>query len=337
MAKQKSADEKALLAAVCADPEDDTVRLAYADWLDERGDPASTDRAAFIRVQIEAARELTTLTGFARVDEEEGQLWDEADRRRYGYSPPTVRVGRRKPQPVPPTAWDRGQELQDRYEEQWLGPFLVWLRRYSDSSMEGVYVGFRRGFLHRFTMTVEGFRKHAKNVFASAPVRELWFPELGDQYGRLADCTQLARVRSLDLRDAHTTPGEWGGYEELLVSPHLSELRVLTAEAAGESGPEPPGLRALLGKHHLRKLETLTVASPTDEFVRSFAAVAAFPRLTTLRIPQGIVQPETARALAEARGLPALNLLDLWGATVTPRAKKTLEDRFGTGVRFKRA
>ncbi|VTU02371.1 Repeat-companion domain TIGR02996 OS=Singulisphaera acidiphila (strain ATCC BAA-1392 / DSM 18658 / VKM B-2454 / MOB10) GN=Sinac_4455 PE=4 SV=1 [Gemmataceae bacterium] len=37
------------LRAICADPEDDTVRLAYADWLDENGDP---DRAEFIRLQV---------------------------------------------------------------------------------------------------------------------------------------------------------------------------------------------------------------------------------------------------------------------------------------------
>jgi uncharacterized protein (TIGR02996 family) len=38
------------LRAICADPEDDTVRLVYADWLDENGDP---ERAEFIRLQIE--------------------------------------------------------------------------------------------------------------------------------------------------------------------------------------------------------------------------------------------------------------------------------------------
>jgi uncharacterized protein (TIGR02996 family) len=39
----------ALEAAVIANAEDDTPRLAYADWLDENGDP---DRAAFIRTQV---------------------------------------------------------------------------------------------------------------------------------------------------------------------------------------------------------------------------------------------------------------------------------------------
>jgi uncharacterized protein (TIGR02996 family) len=42
-------DEQALLAAVIADPEDDLPRLAYADWLDEHGDP---HRAKYIRARL---------------------------------------------------------------------------------------------------------------------------------------------------------------------------------------------------------------------------------------------------------------------------------------------
>lgn len=41
------------LNAICASPEDDTVRLVYADWLDENGDP---DRAEFVRLQIQRAQ-----------------------------------------------------------------------------------------------------------------------------------------------------------------------------------------------------------------------------------------------------------------------------------------
>src|SRR5437763_126594 len=41
-------DEAALLAAIAAHPDEDTPRLAYADWLDEHGRPI---RAEFIRVQ----------------------------------------------------------------------------------------------------------------------------------------------------------------------------------------------------------------------------------------------------------------------------------------------
>ena len=46
----------ALLAAVCAAPDDDLPRLVYADWCDENGDP---DRAEFIRTQIEIAKGAT--------------------------------------------------------------------------------------------------------------------------------------------------------------------------------------------------------------------------------------------------------------------------------------
>jgi len=43
----------ALYRAVCADPDEDTPRLAFADLVEEDGDPA---RAAFIRAQVELAR-----------------------------------------------------------------------------------------------------------------------------------------------------------------------------------------------------------------------------------------------------------------------------------------
>lgn len=46
-------DWPAFVSAILADPNDDTVRLVAADFLEEHGDP---DRAAFIRVQCEIAR-----------------------------------------------------------------------------------------------------------------------------------------------------------------------------------------------------------------------------------------------------------------------------------------
>jgi uncharacterized protein (TIGR02996 family) len=44
--------DDAFLQAIIEQPDDDTPRLIYADWLDEHGDP---DRAEFIRVQCELA------------------------------------------------------------------------------------------------------------------------------------------------------------------------------------------------------------------------------------------------------------------------------------------
>lgn len=44
--------EAALLQAIIDSPDDDGLRLVYADFLEERGEP---ERATFIRVQIELA------------------------------------------------------------------------------------------------------------------------------------------------------------------------------------------------------------------------------------------------------------------------------------------
>jgi uncharacterized protein (TIGR02996 family) len=48
-----STTEEAFLNDIRANPDDDGIRLIYADWLQEHGQP---ERAEFIRVQIELAR-----------------------------------------------------------------------------------------------------------------------------------------------------------------------------------------------------------------------------------------------------------------------------------------
>ena len=45
-------DEDALVAAIAAEPADDTPRLAYADWLEERGHPGG----AYLRAELELAK-----------------------------------------------------------------------------------------------------------------------------------------------------------------------------------------------------------------------------------------------------------------------------------------
>jgi uncharacterized protein (TIGR02996 family) len=50
---------KAFIDAIAEDPDDDTARLVYADWLDERGDP----RAEYLRLEVELA---TSISGDRR-------------------------------------------------------------------------------------------------------------------------------------------------------------------------------------------------------------------------------------------------------------------------------
>jgi uncharacterized protein (TIGR02996 family) len=46
-------EQSAFLDAIVANPDDDSPRLVYADYLEENGEP---ERAAFIRVQCELSR-----------------------------------------------------------------------------------------------------------------------------------------------------------------------------------------------------------------------------------------------------------------------------------------
>ena len=57
-------DENALTAAIIAHPEEDTPRLALADWLDEHGNP---DRANFIRAQCQYATASATQPDYPEV------------------------------------------------------------------------------------------------------------------------------------------------------------------------------------------------------------------------------------------------------------------------------
>ncbi len=72
-------DEAALLAAIAANPDDDTVRLAYADFLDEQGGEVNAARAEFIRLHIRAARPDSDAPEAVEVRRRLGQLlclWD---------------------------------------------------------------------------------------------------------------------------------------------------------------------------------------------------------------------------------------------------------------------
>jgi uncharacterized protein (TIGR02996 family) len=73
-------DREILLRAICAAPDDDAPRLAYADWLEENGD---SRQAEFIRVQIALARMHSDEPNRTALMEREQVLWRELKKWRY--------------------------------------------------------------------------------------------------------------------------------------------------------------------------------------------------------------------------------------------------------------
>ncbi len=68
-------ERDALLRAICESPDEDTPRLVFADWLDERGQP---ERAEFIRLQVRfAALHRFAAGGAEEVRSQERAIWAE--------------------------------------------------------------------------------------------------------------------------------------------------------------------------------------------------------------------------------------------------------------------
>jgi uncharacterized protein (TIGR02996 family) len=88
---------EAFLRAVRENPDDDTARLVYADWLDEHGDP---DRAEFIRVQCELAHGAVAEPRRNELKERESEIlgakwaeWTDPFRREFGVAFQADQVG----------------------------------------------------------------------------------------------------------------------------------------------------------------------------------------------------------------------------------------------------
>lgn len=213
-------ERDALHAAVCANPDDDTPRLVFADWLQEHDEE---DRAEFIRVQIEATR----LPVGKKRAAKEARAKELLDAHEKEWAAPVQ----------PFVAGHHSGTYAHHYR-----PPLV----------------FRRGFVEVLSTDAELFCESAEEMFAAAPIRELRFDEC-DGFDDLAKCKHLLRVRALDLSDA-VLSSDGSDAPALFRSKYLKNLVSLTASGQCDNGHlDSRGLAALAGTRHLVKLEKLDI------------------------------------------------------------------------------
>jgi uncharacterized protein (TIGR02996 family) len=324
---------EAFLQAIAEAPDDEPLRLIYADWLEENGDPV---RAEFIRVQCELER------------------LPEHDPRR-------------------PELETREQALLGRHRDAWAPPLggLILFGEFSRGFLD-ILTARTLAFLERgaelFRLTPV---RHLRLLHAAESIKELAaspnlarVPILDFRAGDLAakDLAELAksqhlrRLKTLDL--GHNRIGWGDGVKQLATSPHLIGL---TALHLNGNPLGPRGVRALVSTARLDELTDLNlkqtnlgpdglialVNSPLmtrltrlnldwnplgPKGAAQLAASAAAARLTELRLRGTQLDNRAAQLLADSPHLQRLTFLDVRHNPIGPAEQEALHARFGDGV-----
>jgi uncharacterized protein (TIGR02996 family) len=236
-------EARSFLEAICANPDDDTTRLVYADWLDEHG---HAPRAEFIRTQVERAG------------------LPEWDGRRFSLTM-------------------REKALLDRYQAEWRAELpsirgVTWgeFRRGFIATAHLSNIGQLEEIGARAPVeAVELSWPHSRDAgwttSPSAGLRELAL--VGQSYfasdvARLADSPILSTLRALTVRSA---PLQAEGFRGLIASPHLRGLRALRVpnNSVGNGAVD-----ALVAATTLPSLEELDLSE------ESYGHYAEDPRIT---------------------------------------------------------
>jgi uncharacterized protein (TIGR02996 family) len=208
-------DEAGLLRAICEGPDDDTPRLAYADWLEENGQAL---RAQFIRAQCRCA-------AASAANQAPFTSWSAED--------------------LPPEY--RAALLEPLLE---LGLWECANAQYSGGT-SGLAFYFRRGFVEDLVVRGEEgatrFIECAEELFARAPLRHLRFEPalfadssevdvlLPARLRALASLPHLERLQTLDLSQLDFWTGDLPALRDL-------RQRLGTALLPREPWPQPEDL-----------------------------------------------------------------------------------------------
>jgi uncharacterized protein (TIGR02996 family) len=319
-----SAQERAFLQAIIADPDDDLPRLVYADWLEENGDP---DRAEFIRLQIERARRPRHDPARWRPGERERAL-EEAHRKEWLEQLPPMRYIT--------VAFERGfpgwvycevEAFVDWDEAAWQAAPVTAV------SLEGSY---RRAGVYRDPEEWEGLLRRLVAMRELARLRGLAFSESdfrAQEVARLLASPHLRGLRSLTVNYHGIDHGdEIARVVARLRAPRYLSSLYLMGERIGMEG-----LRALLAWPLLKHVRVLGLGQNDfgDEGVELLAASRRLRGLEYLDLLQSEITDRGARALAASPHLAGLAYLDLLANDdISPAGRALLVERFGERVNF---
>lgn len=229
-------DEAALLRAICEHPDEDTPRLAYADWLDENRPakpikPAKSAKRA--RKKSAVAQSPNPRAEFIRQQIELAGLKEDSPRRRE-------------------VAF-RCRQLLDAHEEEWLDPRdrFAWDWAWS------------RGFVEMFTTHPYDLADGDTELFETYPFRRLCVRELANHVKDLEMIPANNKLRALDLIGSNLDTNQLKKFAKMKHLPHLRELGLMF-NALRDSA-----VKVLCGEAFFQKLELIRLgANPFTERAR---------------------------------------------------------------------
>lgn len=244
-------ERRALMAAIIANPDDDTPRLVFADWLQEHGGEHDRARAEFVRLQVEAAR-------LPKRDKKHEKL----------------ESGARK--------------LAAKHHEVWLAPLTACVRQLEhhpkligrDSPAEL----FERGLLKTLYLQTADFvqKKHQKvfpDAFAAVGLETLSFYTPARRVGELPGAPAFRWVSRMEC----PAVGD-AALEALGTSQHLTHI-------SGFEFPEvqisDAGLKTFARTTNTLRLQkfAITTASPRRYTKAKFTAAGVLALLNSERLP----------------------------------------------------
>lgn len=345
-------DRDAFLSAIRAQPDEDTPRLAFADWLDEQGTKPDQFRAEYIR----------TACGFTRA-EPHSERWLELGRK---FTRLNGRV---------PAAWTahlKGRVIASDFERGFVGHVTMYSKRFvaeggklfdadpirtvkfatlkSARGSVPAAVLFACPHLARAArLVLDGSELKDKEItlLAESPhaanLRAVWLG--GKNPFAQASVPKLLKARP-GITELHLTANtDFGdGHAKALAgSPALLNLTDLNLTGAGLTAA---GVAALAASPHAANLRTLRVGPIFDEYdfdedhydrsdarggspegiaiAEAFAASTALASLEELDLRERLLGDKGVTALAKARGLPALRRLGLQFNQVTKKGAEAL-------------
>jgi uncharacterized protein (TIGR02996 family) len=307
-----------LIHNLVCDPDDDSARQVYADWLEERNDPL----AELVRVQAEVRR------AEAAGDPPEGLLARERGLLdNLGFDRPG-RSGRESSDDDEPAKdWNHGvhgglatlilHQTPPAAPAGWAERFGWYSIRYKCSGE----------FVYQFTLDQKGMRSLLGSpLMAGCVGLELSSLNLTTASVRLlANSPAVANLLRLDLRNNRL---DAAAATALARSPHLKGLIELEL-SQNEIGDD--GLLALAGSGAFPRLRRLRLSSVkgTAKGLAALFRSTGFADLRSLHVSHNRLDLRAARALARSTSFPELTTLDLGAVQLDDRRAAVLAESSG--------